>query len=47
MQYNDKNKHERDKKTLHVPHKDKVVKLMTFYASRSHIWAVHIYVLWV
>ena len=47
MQFSDKNEHKNDK-NITCTHKDNVMQ-MTFYASQSHIWAVHIYmyVLWV
>jgi len=44
MQCSDKNEHKRIK-DITCTDKDNVVQ-MTFYSSQSHIWAVHICVLW-
>ena len=45
MQYNHRNEHIKGQ-NITCTYKDNVV-IMTFYASQSHIRAVHIYVLWV
>ena len=42
MQYSEKNEHKTDKNVT-CSYKDSVLQV-TFYASQSHIWAVHIYI---
>ena len=42
LQYNDKTNIKRIKKIIACTYKDNVVQ-MTFHASQSHIWVVHMY----